>query len=135
MMDDEPDYESMPAIAMTQWRVGRERVLITKPSIAGFGLNWQHCARQAFVGLSFSYEAYYQAVRRCWRFGQSRPVHVHVAMADTEKAIFDAVTRKADDHAAMKAEMRAAMRRAVLTVERQRPYDAGRTMEVPSWLN
>ena len=50
--------------------VGRRRILITKPSVCGFGLNWQHCARMAFVGLSFSYESYYQAIRRCWRFGQ-----------------------------------------------------------------
>lgn len=127
-----PDAKEERLVAFSE---GRERVLITKPSIAGFGLNWQHCARMAFVGLSFSYEAYYQAVRRCWRFGQMRPVHVHVAMADTEKAIFDAVTRKAEDHEAMKAEMRAAMGRACLSVERQRPYDAALAMEVPSWLH
>lgn len=127
-----PDAKEDRLVAFSE---GRERVLITKPSIAGFGLNWQHCARMAFVGLSFSYEAYYQAVRRCWRFGQTRPVHVHVAMADTEKAIFDAVRRKAEDHEAMKAEMRAAMRRACVSVERQRPYDASRVMEVPSWLH
>jgi hypothetical protein len=126
-----PDQKEDRLVAFSE---GRERVMITKPSIAGFGLNWQHCARMAFVGLSFSYEAYYQAVRRCWRFGQSRPVHVHVAMADTEKAIFDAVSRKAADHDAMKNEMRAAMGRAALTVARQRPYEAARAMEVPSWL-
>lgn len=114
---------------------GRERVLITKPSIAGYGLNWQHCARVGFVGLSFSYESYYQAVRRCWRFGQTRPVHVHTAMADTEKAIFDAVTRKAADHDAMKDEMCRAMGRASLSVERQRPYDAVQSMKLPLWIN
>src|SRR3990167_2036472 len=52
---------------------GGARVLITKPSIAGHGLNLQHCANMAFIGLSFSYEAFYQAVRRIWRFGQTRP--------------------------------------------------------------
>lgn len=113
---------------------GRERVLITKPSIAGFGLNWQHCARMAFVGLSFSYEAYYQAVRRCYRFGQTRPVHVHIAMADTEKAIFDVVARKAEDHATMKAEMQSAMKRACMAVDRQKPYNADVDMRLPSWL-
>lgn len=112
---------------------GRERVLITKPSIAGFGLNWQHCARMAFVGLSFSYEAYYQAIRRCWRFGQKRPVHVHVAMADTEKAIFDTIARKSEDHDIMKRAMTMAMSRAMRS-ERQRPYDAAMPMALPAWL-
>jgi hypothetical protein len=114
---------------------GRERVIVTKPSIAGFGLNWQHCARMAFVGLSFSYEAYYQAVRRCYRFGQSRPVHVHTAMADTEKAIFDTVARKAGDHDLMKREMAAAMSRAANVVRTLDPYAAGAPMSLPAWLN
>jgi hypothetical protein len=113
---------------------GRERILITKPSIAGFGLNWQHCARMAFVGMSFSYESYYQAVRRCWRFGQSRPVHVHVAMADTEKAIFDTVARKSKDHSTMKTAMTAAMRRAMRSDSRK-PYDASAGMTLPEWLH
>lgn len=130
---------SMPADKkerrLVDFSEGRARIIVTKPSIAGFGLNWQHCARMAFVGLSFSYEAYYQAVRRCWRFGQVRTVHVHVAMADTEKAIFDTVTRKADDHAMMKREMATAMARAVLLVQRQRPYDAATPMALPAWLN
>lgn len=73
---------------------GRVRVLVTKPSIAGFGMNWQHCARMAFVGVSDSWEQYYQAVRRCWRFGQDSPVHVHVIAADTEGAVVSNLKRK-----------------------------------------
>lgn len=119
---------------LTGFSEGKIRVLITKPSIAGFGLNWQHCARVAFVSLSFSYEAYYQAIRRCWRFGQQRPVHVHVAMSDTEKAIFDTIARKSADHTTMKVRMREAMRRASVSVERQRPYDAANAMTIPGWL-
>lgn len=91
---------------------GRLRVLVTKPSIAGFGLNWQHCARTAFAGLSFSYEQFYQAVRRFWRFGQRRAVQVHVVMAETEEAIWQVVARKRDDHETMKAQMVRAMRAA-----------------------
>ncbi|MGL4406198.1 MAG: helicase-related protein, partial [Notoacmeibacter sp.] len=91
---------------------GNERVLVTKPRIAGYGLNWQHCARMGFAGLSFSYEAYYQAIRRCWRFGQTRPVHVDIAMADTERAIYDTVNRKAGNNEVMKRQMNAAMREA-----------------------
>jgi hypothetical protein len=72
---------------LAAFAAGQARALITKPSICGFGLNWQHAARVAFVGRSFSYEAWYQAVRRCWRFGQTRPVHVHIAVADGEDQI------------------------------------------------
>lgn len=68
--------------------------LITKPSIAAFGLNWQHCARMAFVGLSDSYEAYYQAIRRCYRYGQIRAVHAHVVLSDLEGQIAVNIARK-----------------------------------------
>lgn len=113
---------------------GSERVLITKPSIAGFGLNWQHCARVGFMGLSFSYEQYYQAVRRCWRFGQSRPVHVHVAMADTEHAIWQVISRKQGDHGAMQEEMRAAMRRAVEHRTLKHNYEPAVEVHLPAWM-
>jgi hypothetical protein len=66
---------------------GKVRVIVSKPSIAGLGLNWQHCARVAFVGLSDSWEQFYQAVRRCWRFGQTREVDVHLIVAETEGAV------------------------------------------------
>lgn len=109
-------------------------VLVTKPKIAGFGLNWQHCARVAFAGLSFSYEQFYQAVRRCWRFGQQRPVEVHVAMADTEEAIWRSIQRKSDDHEEMKVEMYAAMRRAVEQRRTKVQFDAGQPMQLPAWM-
>lgn len=76
---------------------GEIRTLITKPSIAGFGMNWQHCANVAFVGLSDSYEQFYQAVRRCWRFGQTQPVDVHVITASAEGAVVDNIKRKEAD--------------------------------------
>lgn len=113
---------------------GDLRVLVTKPSIAGYGLNWQHCARMAFAGLSFSYENYYQAVRRCWRFGQTRDVEVHIAMADTEAAIKRVIDRKAGDHAAMKREMQTAMRAAHQAHLRKTTYTPTREAELPAWL-
>lgn len=73
---------------------GQFRVLVTKPSIAGFGMNWQHCNQMAFVGLSHSYEDLYQAVRRCWRFGQKNPVDVYLFMVDGEQAILENLKRK-----------------------------------------
>lgn len=114
---------------------GDVRILVTKPSIAGFGLNWQHCARMAFVGLSFSYESFYQAVRRCWRFGQKRDVQAHVACADTERAIWDVVSRKAGDHDSMKAEMAAAMMRAARAAQVRAPYEPTVEAALPSWLS
>lgn len=92
---------------------GRIRRLSTKASLAGLGLNWQHCARMAFAGPTFSFERYYQAVRRCWRFGQARPVHVHVVMADTETRVWDVLQTKQEEHRRMQAEMFSAARRAV----------------------
>lgn len=73
---------------------GRARVIISKPSITGFGLNWQHCANMAFVGLSDSYEDLYQAIRRCYRFGQIKPVNVILITADSEGAVRDNIKRK-----------------------------------------
>lgn len=119
---------------LVAFSLGRSRVIVTKPSIAGFGLNWQHCARQAFVGLSFSYESFYQAVRRSWRFGQTRPVHVHVAMADTEKAIWDVVNRKSGDHETMKTNMRAAMKRTMASHRVFEDYAPTQNVVVPAWI-
>jgi superfamily II DNA or RNA helicase len=98
-------------LGLMNFSEGRACVLITKPRIAGFGLNWQHCARVAFVGVSYSFEQYYQAIRRCWRFGQTRPVHVHVVMSGTESQVWAAMQDKADDHEEMKTAMYAAARR------------------------
>lgn len=86
--------------------------LITKPGIAAFGLNWQHCARMVFVGLSDSYEQYYQAIRRCWRYGQTRPVRVHIVLSDLEHQIAANVTRKEREAARFTAELVASMRTA-----------------------
>lgn len=73
---------------------GGIRYLITKPSIASMGLNYQHCARLAFVGLGDSFEQYYQAIRRCWRYGQTREVHAHIVLSQLEGQIADNVARK-----------------------------------------
>ena len=89
---------------------GRHRVLITKPKIAGYGLNWQHCCRVAFVGVSYSWEDFYQAVRRCWRFGQTKPVEVHVVCAETETEVLDTLKRKQSQNDEMKAAMVQAVR-------------------------
>jgi DNA modification methylase len=84
--------------ALADFQSGKSRVIVSKPSICGFGLNWQHCHNMAFVGLSDSWEQYYQAVRRCWRFGQDKPVNVALIVADVEGAVLRNI--KAKDAAA-----------------------------------
>ncbi len=91
---------------------GQAKQLIAKPSMCGFGLDWSHCANMAFVGRSYSYETWYQAVRRCWRYGQKRQVVVHLVVAEGEAEIGRVIDRKGSDHISMKRAMNAAMRRA-----------------------
>jgi hypothetical protein len=88
---DHPDAKEERLVAFSQ---GQSRVIVTKPSIAGWGLNWQHCANVLFVGLSDSYEQYYQAVRRCWRFGQTHSVRVVIVASNREQAVLENVRRK-----------------------------------------
>lgn len=87
------------AEALEAFQDGRIRVLVTKTSIAGFGMNFQNCHRMVFVGLSDSYESYYQAIRRCWRFGQQHPVDAHVVVSALERQIVDNIRRKEDEAA------------------------------------
>ncbi len=120
---------------LASFSAGTARVIVSKPSVAGFGLNWQHCANVAFVGRSFSYESWYQAVRRCWRFGQQSEVKVHVVVADGEDSIGRVLDRKGDDHARMKSEMVAAMRRANSTDSaRKIAYQADYSAQLPNWM-
>lgn len=118
---------------------GTTRVMVTKPSIAGFGLNWQHCARVAFVGVTDSWEAYYQAVRRCWRFGQKQNVQVHIFSSEMEGAVVANLARKESDAAKMAAELSAmtaeAVRENVAGSKRStNAYNPTQEMEIPSWL-
>jgi len=118
---------------------GRIRVLVTKASIAGYGLNWQHCHNVCFVGLSDSYEDFYQAVRRCWRFGQQQSVNVYVVTAETEGAVVANIRRK-DAQAkilsdSMVEHMRELMQQQLHGAARTKdPYKPTMPMEVPQWL-
>jgi hypothetical protein len=89
-----PEYKEKSLLGFSD---GNIRILVTKPKIAGHGMNWQHCAKEAFLGLSDSWEMWYQAVRRCWRFGQERPVDVYVITADTEGRVVANIRRKESD--------------------------------------
>jgi len=99
---DSPEHK---ADAMTGFAEGRYRVLVSKPSICGFGMNFQRCARMVFVGLSDSYEQYYQAIRRCYRFGQTRPVTAYVVTTDADGPVVRNIQRKEEQARAMTNEL------------------------------
>lgn len=99
---DSPESKSKNLLGFAH---GEIRVLISKPKLAGYGLNWQHCARMAFVGIDDSFEKFYQAVRRCYRFGQSRNVEVHIFVAESEGQILQNIKRKEEKHHEMSANM------------------------------
>lgn len=118
---------------------GRIRVLVTKPKIAGYGLNWQHCANMAFVGVTDSWEAYYQAVRRCWRFGQKSEVNVHVFASDLEGAVVMNLQRKESDAKAMSDALSSETRDSVMqevrgVTRKTNEYKKAVRVAVPNWL-
>lgn len=127
------------AARLERFAAGRARVLVTKPSIAAWGLNFQGCARMAFVGLGDSFESYYQAIRRCWRFGQTRSVRAHVVLSDLEEPIYHNVLRKereADAMAAALVRHVAAFERAELgaLAPGRLVYAPAQPMRLPAWL-
>lgn len=124
------DSEDEKEAAFNGFADGTIRVLVTKPSIAGFGLNWQHCAHQTFFP-SHSYEQYYQAVRRSWRFGQKSPVTVDVITTDGQENVLRNLQRKSEAADAMFAQL-VAMMSNELKIQKQKT--AVNRMEIPAWL-
>lgn len=125
---------------LADFAAGRIRVLVSKPSICGWGLNWQHCAHMAFVGVTDSFEAYYQAVRRCWRFGQAREVAVHIFASQLEGAIVANLKRKESAAQSMAEQLSAETRDAVReqvsgTSRKSNPYNARTRIAAPAWLH
>jgi DNA modification methylase/superfamily II DNA or RNA helicase len=132
---DSPDAK---ADAIERFVSGDIRVIISKTSIFGFGLNLQRCARMAFVGLSDSYEQYFQAIRRCWRFGQHRPVHAYIVLTEPEEAIYANVCRKQREAEAVAAELVkhvAAFEKAEIgSMDRHTDTPHDQEMVAPGWL-
>lgn len=95
--------------ALLDFSEGRARIFITKPEIAGFGLNWQHCRYMVFAGVSFSFERTYQALGRCYRYGQTREVYVHLVYAETEGNVMQLLNDKRAAFDEMQQEMNQAM--------------------------
>lgn len=104
------DSEDHKESAELAWREGKVRVLITKPGMFGFGMNWQHCHRQIFLGIGDSYEQYYQAIRRCWRLGQKNAVSVDIIVSDAEGEIAANVREKESKASTMAESVIAVMR-------------------------
>ncbi len=99
------DTDEFKEKTMMDFTDGKVKILVTKSKIAGFGMNWQNCHNVIFMGLSDSYERYYQAVRRCWRFGQKKQVNVNIVLSDKEITVFDNIIRKEKDAVNMAVNM------------------------------
>lgn len=118
---------------------GTAKCLVSKPSIAGWGMNWQHCHKMIFAGLSDSFEAYYQAVRRCWRFGQTQPVDVYIVISDAEGAVKANIQRKQTEAQAMTRELVKYTKSILMadirsTTRMTETYIAPEPMKVPEWI-
>jgi len=109
---------------------GDIRVLVTKPKIGAWGLNFQHCNHETFFP-THSYEQYYQAVRRCWRFGQKRPVTIDIVMTEGERAVMNNLQRKMETAITMFQNLVAEMNNAVSV---DNVVNFNNKEELPSWL-
>lgn len=117
---------------------GNIRVLVTKPSICGFGVNWQHCYRSCVASMTYSFEQLYQLIRRFHRFGQTRPVEIGLISAATEGNVVLAIERKERQFLEMQAKMNDAMRKAGLLAKRNvfddYDYRPSMPMQLPAWM-
>lgn len=132
---DEPEFKAQASLDFAD---GRIHALVSKPSIFGFGSNFQSCHSMVFCGLSDSYERFYQAVRRCWRFGQKKPVDVYVILSEREMNVLDNIQRKQKQMDEMQKQMTALMKEVTLseiqhTTRITTVYKPNERMEVPAW--
>ena len=133
---DEPEYK---ANASLDFADGKIHALVSKPSIFGFGSNFQSCHNMIFCGLSDSYERFYQAVRRCWRFGQKSPVDVYIILSEKEMNVLDNITRKQKQMDEMQKQMTALMREVTLaeiqhTTRITTEYVPKKEAKMPKWI-
>lgn len=133
---DDRDYKRDCLIGFSEKKF---RIMISKPSIAGFGMNWQQCHNMIFVGLSDSYEMMYQAIRRCWRFGQTEAVNVYIITSESEGAVRENIRRKEQQSIEMFEKLalfsRASIEKEVRKTYREtEEYNPSVEMEIPRWL-
>jgi len=119
--------------AMMDFSKGNIRAIVTKPSIAGFGMNWQHCSDMSYFP-THSYEQFYQATRRCWRFGQKNEVNCNLIYTESERAIVDNLLRKDNNANAMYDSIISNMKDYQVTSKSSNLYKPKMDMEAPKWL-
>ena len=133
------DKSSHKRDSMLNFANDKIKCLVTKPSIAGFGMNWQNCNNMIFVGLSDSYEAYYQAIRRCWRFGQDKEVNVYIIISSKEGTVKENIERKQQDTEKMQQAM-IQLTKDITTKELKQTtritakYEPNIEMKLPNWI-
>ncbi len=132
---DKPNHKSDSMLGFSE---GNIKCLVTKPKIAGFGMNWQNCHNMIFTGLSDSYEAYYQALRRCWRFGQSKEVNVYIIISSKEGCVKENIERKEADFRKMQSAMieltkEITKKELEKTCRISTPYNPRIEMVLPKW--
>ena len=132
---DKPQHKGKSMLAFSD---GKIKALVTKPSIAGFGMNWQSCHNMIFTGLSDSYEQFYQAVRRCWRFGQEYQVNVYIIISAREGCVKENIERKQADFLKMQKEMTELTKEITKkelrsTCRISTPYEPKQIMRLPDW--
>ena len=133
---DDRDYKANTLIGFSHGEVMR---MVSKPSIAGWGMNWQQCHNMVFVGLSDSYEMMYQAIRRCWRYGQTKPVNVWIITSEAEGAVRENIKRKEQQADEMYKRLSSYSRRSIekevrKTYRETDEYTANKEIELPTWL-
>lgn len=132
------DTNQYKSDTMLEFSEGNLKCLISKPKLAGFGMNWQNCHNMIFTGLSDSYEQFYQALRRCWRFGQEKPVNVYIIISAKEGCVKENIERKQTDFLKMQSEMTELTKEITKkelksTCRISTPYEPHIKMELPKW--
>ena len=133
---DSPEYKAQASLDFAD---GSIHALVSKAAIFGFGSNFQSCHNMVFCGLSDSYERFYQAIRRCWRFGQKEPVNVYIILSEKEMNVLDNITRKQKQMDEMQKQMTALMREVTLseiqhTTRITTEYKPKKEAEIPAWI-
>lgn len=132
------DKDTHKSFSMLTFSKGEVKCLVTKPKIAGFGMNWQNCHNMIFTGLSDSYEQFYQALRRCWRFGQEKSVNVYIIISTKEGCVKENIERKQTDFLKMQSEMTELTKEITKkelrsTCRISTSYEPHIKMELPKW--
>lgn len=132
------DTNQYKSDTMLEFSKGDLKCLISKPRLCGFGMNWQNCHNMIFTGLSDSYEQFYQALRRCWRFGQNEPVNVYIIISAKEGCVKENIERKQTDFLKMQSEMTELTKEITKkelrsTCRISTPYEPHIKMELPKW--